>query len=171
MKRFLNGIYVWVIHCLHLILDLLPAFLRTLIWRPFLGKCGRGVLIDHRVYFKFPWLVELGDDVSVNRGAEFYPGLVEHARIRVGSNVRIAPNVRLHAAGHDPEHPDLIEMAADILIQDGAWLGAGCLVLPGVTIGNGAIVAAGAVVTVDVPAGSIVAGVPARIIRMRKVSE
>lgn len=167
-KRFVNGLYVWGIHWLHLLLDLLPAPLRGVLWRPFLGKCGRGVLIDHKVYFKYPWLIELGDDSSINRGVEFYPGMMQRARITVGSNVRIAPNVRLHAAGHDPDQPELTDSAADIVIGDHAWLGAAAVILPGVRIGKRAIVAAGAVVAGHVPDRAIVAGVPARIIRMRK---
>lgn len=166
-KRLLNGLFVWAIFWLHLLLDLFPAVLRTAVWRLLMARCGRGVLIDHRVFFKYPWLVEIGDDVSINRGAEFYPGLVAGARIRIGSNVRIAPNVRLHAAGHDPDHPELAETAGDIVVGDGAWLGAACLVLPGVNIGARAVVAAGAVVTTSVPDDAIVAGVPARVIRMR----
>jgi acetyltransferase-like isoleucine patch superfamily enzyme len=167
-KRLLNGVYVWGMHWFHLILDLLPAPLRSLLWRPLLGKCGRGVMIDHKVYFKYPWLVELADDISINRGVEFYPGMVEKARIRIGSGVRIAPNARLHAAAHDPDDPLLRESAADIVVGDHAWLGAAAIILPGVRIGEGAVVAAGAVVTADVPSGAIVAGVPARIVRMRQ---
>ena len=167
-KRLLNGLYIWAIHWLHLVLDLLPAPLRGFLWRPFLGKCGRGVMIDHKVYFKYPWLVELADDISINRGVEFYPGLMQKARICIGSGVRIAPNVRLHAAGHDPDDPLLRDVAADIFVGDHAWLGAASLILPGARIGARAVVAAGAVVTGDVPDGAIVAGVPARIVRMRQ---
>lgn len=167
-KRFVNGIYAWGIHWLHLLLDLLPAPLRSLVWRPLLGKCGRGVLIDHKVYFKYPWLIELGDDVSINRGVEFYPGVMQKARIIIGSGVRIAPNVRLHAAGHDPDHPGLIDSAADINIGDHVWLGAAAIILPGVKVGPHSIVGAGAVVTKDLPDHVIAGGIPARILRMRK---
>lgn len=167
-KRLLNGLYTWGIHLLHLVLDLLPAVLRGVLWGPLLGSCGKGLLVDHRVYFKYPWLVEIGDDVSINRGAEFYPGMVHRARIHIGSGVRIAPNVRLHAAGHDPDDPALSDTAAPITVGDGAWLGAASIILPGVTIGAGAIVAAGAVVNSDVAAYSVVGGVPAKFIRMRK---
>lgn len=166
-KRMKNGLYSWAMHGLHLLLELLPGPLRTLAWRPLLGACGRGVLIDHRVWFKYPWRVHLGDDVSINRGAEFYPGMMEKASIRVGNRVRIAPNVRLHAAGHDPDHPELTDSAADIVIGDDAWLGAGCLVLPGVCVGDRAVVAAGAVVSHDVEEDTVVGGVPAKPIRTR----
>lgn len=166
-KRMKNGLYSWAMHGLHLLLEPLPGPLRTLAWRALLGNCGRGVLIDHRVWFKFPWRVHLGDDVSINRGAEFYPGMMEKASIRVGNRVRIAPNVRLHAAGHDADHPELADSAADIVIGDDAWLGAGCIVLPGVRIGVRAVVAAGAVVSKHVDDDAVVGGVPAVLLRKR----
>jgi len=169
-KRLLNGLYIWFLHLLHLVTDLLPAPLRGLAWRPLLGACGHGVMIDHRVYFKYPWLIQLGNDVSINRGAEFYPGMVHRARIQVGDRVRIAPNVRLHAAGHDPRDSQLADRSATIVIEDDAWLGASAIILPGVRIGRGAVVAAGAVVNRDVPAYAIVGGVPARTLAQREVA-
>jgi acetyltransferase-like isoleucine patch superfamily enzyme len=168
MKRLANGAYVWLIHLLHLALDLLPGPVRTLAWRVFLGHCGRGVMIDHHVYFKYPWLVHIGDDVGINRGVEFYPGKTQRAEIHIGNRVRIAPNVRLHAAGHDPDHPDLADIAAPIDVADDAWIGAAAVILPGVHIGHGAVIAAGAVVSRNVDPLAIVAGVPARFVRSRK---
>jgi acetyltransferase-like isoleucine patch superfamily enzyme len=167
-KRLANGLYIWAIHLLHVFLDLLPAPLRGLFWRVLLGSCGRGVMIDHRVYFKYPWLVRLGSDVSINRGSEFYPGMMQRAQVQIGDRVRIAPNVRFHAAGHDPNDPHLGDAAATIIVEDDAWIGAAAIILPGVRVGSGAVVAAGSVVNRDVPANVIVGGVPARIIRQRE---
>ena len=167
VNRVRNGLYVWVIQIVHVVLDLLPSPLRAAVWRLLLGKCGRRLMIDHRVYFKYPWLIKIGDDVSINRGASFFPGMLCKAVISIGNGVRIAPNVGLYAAGHDADDPELKDIASPITVGDGAWLGAGCILLPGSRIGAGAVVAAGAVVHGEVPAGSIVAGVPARVIRMR----
>ena len=166
-SRLLNSLYIWLIQILHFVLDCLPGPLRSLMWRPFLAHCGHRVMIDHRVYFKYPWLMDVGDDVSINRGAEFYPGMLRKARIHIGNRVRIAPNARLHAAGHDPDDAHLADTAASIVIEDDVWIGACAIVLPGVRIGRGAVVAAGAVVSRDVAAGDIVAGVPARPVRNR----
>ena len=166
-KRWLNNAYVYAVHLLHLLLDIAPWFVRNGIWRLLLAECGRGVFFDHRVYIKFPWLVSIGSDVSINRGAEFYSGMREGSRIRIGSNVRIAPNVRFHAAGHDPDHPELADNGADIVVEDGAWIGAGALVLQGVRIGRGTVVAAGSVVTRDLPPNVIAGGIPARVLRAR----
>lgn len=167
-KRMLNHAYVYAIQLLHFALDLAPWFVRNAAWRMLLAECGPGVYFDHRVYVKFPRLLSMGHDVSVNRGAEFYCSLRDRSRIRIGSNVRIAPNVRFHAAGHDPDHPDFADTGADIVVEDDCWIGAGALVLQGVTIGRGSVVAAGSVVTRDVPPFSIAGGVPARTLRARR---
>lgn len=165
VKRQVNNAYTYAISLLHTLLDLMPWFVRNLVWRLLLKDCGKGVFFDNRVYVKFPWLTSFGDDVSINRGAEFYAGMAEGSRITIGSNVRIAPNARFHAAGHDPDDPDLRDVGADIVVGDGVWVGAGAIVLAGVTIGDGSVVAAGSVVTKDVPPGVIVGGVPAEVIR------
>jgi acetyltransferase-like isoleucine patch superfamily enzyme len=93
--------------------------------------------------------------------------------IRIGRGALIAPGVYMTDHNHDVrltseamfERPCLV---APIDIGDDVWIGAKAVILPGVSIGTGAIVAAGAVVNRDVPANAIVGGVPARLIRMRE---
>ena len=167
-KRSVNNAYVYALQLLHLLLDLSPWFVRNAVWRLLLRKCGRGVFFDHRVYVKFPWLVSIGDDVSINRGVEFYCGLKSASRIVIGSNVRLAPHVRLHAAGHDPDDADLADSGADIVIEDGVWIGTGAIVLQGAHVGRNAIIAAGSIVTGAIPPGTISGGIPARVIRFRQ---
>ena len=169
LKRLVNHAYVDLIQALHLVLGVCPWFVRNAAWRVLLEECGPGVFFDHRVYVKFPRLVSIGSDVSINRGVEFYAGLHGRNRIRIGSNVRIAPNVRFHAAGHDPDHPDYAESGGDIVVEDDCWIGAGALVLQGVRIGRGSVVAAGSVVNRDIPPHSVAGGVPAKVIRTRDV--
>lgn len=166
-KRFLNNVYTYFLNLLHFALDLSPWFIRNVVWKLLLKDCGTGVYFDNRVYVKFPWLVSIGSDVSVNRGVEFYPLLRGRKTVRIGSNVRIAPHVRFHAGGHDPDDTNLAEVGGDIVVGNGAWIGTGAVILPGVAIGENAIVAAGSVVSKDVAPDSVVGGVPARVLRMR----
>lgn len=163
-KRRLNQVYVDLVTWLHALLDLLPGFVRNALLRRILKRVGRHVYFDHKVFIKFPRLVEIGDRVSINRGVEFYSDFIDKHRIVIGSDVHIAPNVKFHAAGHDLENL-VRHVGADIVVGDGVWIGASSLILPGVTIGANSIVGAGSVVTSDVPPGKIAAGVPARVIR------
>jgi acetyltransferase-like isoleucine patch superfamily enzyme len=87
--------------------------------------------------------------------------------IVIGDDVMIGPNVQLVSSGHplDPATRRSQITVAPIRIGRGAWIAAGAIVLQGVTVGDDAVVAAGAVVTEDVPTRTLVAGVPARVVR------
>jgi acetyltransferase-like isoleucine patch superfamily enzyme len=87
--------------------------------------------------------------------------------IRIGRDVNISSNARLQTAKHLIDDPDFMDEYSPIAIGDRAWIAEAAIVLGGVTIGEGAVVAAGAVVTKDVKSFSVVGGVPAQLIRMR----
>lgn len=171
LKLLANHAYLYFLNLLHILLDLLPFFVRGLVWRLLLRRLGRGSYLDVRVYFKFPWLVEIGSHVSINRGVEFYPDFFGKHRIRIGDNVRIAPNVRFHAGGHETDDPRYRHTGADIDVESDTWIGADAIVLPGAHIGYGCVVGAGSVVTGSIPDGSIAAGVPAKVIRARILAD
>lgn len=88
--------------------------------------------------------------------------------IVIGNNVNISPEVMILTAYHNPDSEDFAGVEKSVIIEDYAWIATRALVLPGVKIGRGAIVAAGSVVTKDVPPNVIVGGNPARFIRERK---
>lgn len=129
-----------------------------------LKSCGKNVYIDFKVYIKYPWLVEIGNDTSVNRNVEFYPAFHGNKTIAVGSNVYIAPGVVFHASGHDVYNFETL-VGENIVVEDNVWIGANSVILPGVTIHSGSVVAAGSVITKDVPGFCLVGGVPAKAIR------
>jgi acetyltransferase-like isoleucine patch superfamily enzyme len=110
----------------------------------------------------------LGDDVSIGKSAIL--GCI--GGVTVGDEVMIAHGAKILSAGHRiPEGGGSMRFSGldvePIDIEDGAWVGAGAIVLPGVTVGRGAVIAAGAVVSRDVPPLTIVAGVPAVVIGER----
>ncbi len=107
--------------------------------------------------------IRVGRDVFINQGCT----LNDIGGITIGDEVLIGPNVSLISSGHpiDPRYRRSHITAAPIVIERGAWLCAGCTVLHGVTVGADSVVAAGAVVTRDVPPGVVVGGVPARVLR------
>lgn len=106
--------------------------------------------------------LRIGKDVFINSGVMF----TDLGGITLADNVLIGPNATIISVNHplDPQRRHEVEMKP-VLIDENAWLGANSTILPGVTVGKNAVVAAGAVVTKDVPANTVVAGVPAKIIK------
>jgi maltose O-acetyltransferase len=112
--------------------------------------------LRRRLYF--------GSHCWVNTGLRLELG----ARITICDHVVIGPEVMLVTSTHEyggPQHRAGRLTVAPIVLEPGAWLGARCTILPGVTVGRGAVVAAGAVVNRDVPPNTLVGGVPARVLR------
>lgn len=112
--------------------------------------------------------VTIGDNVFINRDAYIRP------QTTIGDNVRIGPFVRLITDTHEigPSHRRAGKARFDpIVVGTGTWIGASVTVLAGVTIGKGCVVAAGSIVTKDVPDDVMVAGVPARVIRSLPTDE
>ena len=129
-----------------------------------LGRKGTNCCIRSPFCCDYGYNIEVGDNFFANYNFVVLDG----AKVTIGNNVFIGPCVGLHTAGHplDSERRNQgIEYARPISIEDDVWIGAGVQVCPGVTIGRGAVVAAGAVVTKDVPARTVVAGVPAKIVK------
>jgi len=109
-----------------------------------------------------PAQLEFGDRVDVGE----FTHIRANGGVRIGSRVLIAANVTITSRQHPVELPRWgVTTDAPIVIEDDVWIGAGAIVLPGVTIGRGAVVAAGAVVTASVEPYTVVAGVPARAIK------
>ncbi|MCQ4636508.1 sugar O-acetyltransferase [Anaerovorax odorimutans] len=115
---------------------------------PFYTDCGKNITV--------------GKDVFINTGCRFQ----DQGGIRIGDGVLIGHNVVLATLNHDfaPENRKTMH-PAPIVIGKNVWIGANATVVPGVTIGDNAVVAAGAVVTKDVPENTIAGGVPAKVLR------
>ena len=94
-------------------------------------------------------------------------------KITIGNNVMLAPRVSIYAENHVFDHPEILLRdqgveKKEVIIEDDCWIAANSILLAGVTIGKGSVVAAGSVVTENVPPYSVVAGVPAKWIKSRK---
>jgi maltose O-acetyltransferase len=87
--------------------------------------------------------------------------------IEIGANVSISAEVHIITADHDVQHPACIGRVAKVVIEDYVFIGSRATILPGITVGKGAVVAACACVTKDVPPFSVVGGVPAKVFKAR----
>lgn len=129
--------------------------------------CGRDVFIRDRFNVFAPENLVIGDEVSINTGVT----ILAQGGVEIGRKAMIAPGVTIISVNHDYNLPlDQYRetfVYGKVTIGEGVWLAAGSIILAGVNIGEGAVVAAGSVVTKDVPPCSIVAGVPAAVIKKR----
>lgn len=138
--------------------------LKCAILRAFGAKIGRNVTVKPNVRIKYPWRLAVGDHVWI--GQESW--IDNLGDVRVGSHVCISQRAYLCCGGHDHRRRGFDLQVGDITLEDGSWVGAGALVLGGVTLGANAIAAGGSVVTQDVPAAKVVGGVPARVLADRQ---
>lgn len=141
--------------------------LRSFYYRRILGVCiGRDTHLSMRLFltgYHNRCRLTIGDNCVINR--EVY--LDGRTGVRIGSNVNISFQVCLLSLHHDHNDPYFASIGGEVVIDDHVWIGARAVILPGVTVGEGAVIAAGAVVTRSVPPYTVVGGVPAKLIGQR----
>jgi len=148
-----------------------PGKLRALPLRIFAKSIGRDVRIENNCTFINPKNISIGNHVFINRNVEIDANC---GTVDIGNNVLIGSFTSLHTANHKFEKTDIpiikqgLETNTRIVVEDDVWIGGRVYLLPNITIGTGSVVAAGAVVTKDVPPYTIVGGVPAKVIGKRK---
>ena len=130
-------------------------------------EIGKGSTIHIKATFYQPDNIKIGKDTIIGDNA-FLDG---RAELEIGDHVDIASYVMIYNSEHDLEDEDFRAKEESVRIGDYCFIGPRVVILPGVNIGKGAVVAAGAVVTKDVPAKTIVGGVPAREIGERNIEK
>ncbi len=172
-----NGLKAVLLHMLEIyigaILRIFPGpeglFLRNIFYGMILKSCGGNLLIYPSVYMIFSRKISVGKRFAVNVGSY----LDGRGGITAGDNVLIGPNCILVSCEHGYSRTDIPMSQQDIkyapiTIGNDVWIGGNCVIKSGVTISEGSIIAAGAVVTKDVPAYCIFGGVPGQVIAYRK---
>ena len=142
-------------------LGLRPDDRRQLL-REGLGEVGENVNVRPPFYVDYGHNIRLGDGVFLNFGCI----VLDVTEVIIGAGTQVGPGVQILTADHprDPEQRRAgVEFGRSIRIGANVWIGGGALILPGVSIGDDAIIGAGAVVTRDVPPGATAAGNPARL--------
>ena len=161
-------------------LSLLPAYLWDRMWAPVYKRCmkhcGKGVYLRPMSSdIKGLWNLSIGDGTSIPKGSTIY---CTGAPCTIGKKVLFGPKPTIITGDHRTDIRDkyiiditeeekLPENDLPVVIGDGCWIGANVTILKGVTIGEGSVVAAGAVVTKSCEPYSILAGIPAKVLRKR----
>ena len=134
--------------------------------REMFAECGENVYIQRPLYANWGGShVHMGSNIYAN----FNLTLVDDGHIYIGDWVKFGPNVTIVTAGH-PVLPELrkeptLQFNKDVHIEECVWIGAGVIVLPGVTIGRNSVIGAGSVVTKDIPENVVAVGNPCRVMR------
>jgi maltose O-acetyltransferase len=134
-------------------------------------RCGNNVNIKKGAFIGSGKNIEIGDNSDIGVNA-YIAGVSDLGELVIGNNVMMAPRVVILTLGHKYDRIDIPMnrqgyFGSRVTLEDDVWIGYGAIIMPGVRVGKGAVVGAGAVVTKDVPPFAIVGGVPARVIRMR----
>ncbi len=141
--------------------------IRRIICHPIFDKCGDNVNIESGARFAN------GGGISIGSGSGLGVNCSVHGPLRIGDNVMMGPDVTILTHTHNIERTD-IPMGrqgmreAEVIIGNDVWIGMRVIIMPGVKVGDGAVIGAGAVVTKDIPAFTVVGGVPAKVIKYRK---
>ena len=138
--------------------------IRRIYLRGWLGRMGEGTGVQMGCRFLNGRKVHLGKRNVINFGCLF-DGRKFH--IRTGNDVSIGPEASILTLGHDPQSTEFADRGGDVVIGDKVWIGYRALILPGVSIGDGAVVGAGSIVSKDVAPYTIVVGNPAKKIGER----
>lgn len=150
---------------LHLVGSIPSHTLRRLFYRCAGVKIGKGSTLHTGINFYDPKNIEIGEDSIVGERSV----LDGRGKLMIGSHVDIASEVMIYNSQHDINDENFNAITDEVVIEDYVFIGPRSIILPGVHVGRGAIVAAAAVVTRDVPPYAVVAGVPAKIIGERKL--
>ena len=118
-------------------------------------------------------IFQLGGGIFIDSGSGLGVNCRVHGPLHIGKNVMMGPDVTILTHTHNIERTDIPMgqqgmRVAEVVIGNDVWIGMRVIIMPGVKVGDGAVIGAGAVVTKDVPAFTVVGGVPAKIIKYRK---
>lgn len=167
LNRFLSVFVEIQVYILRFIGYVPFWFIRYIFYRACGVQIGKDSIINLGAIFYYPARVSIGEGSIIGDNII----LDGRADLIIGNHVDIASQVMIYNSEHDIHDEDFIATSAPVVIKDYVFIGPRAIILPGVTIGTGAVVAAGAVVTKDVPDYAIVGGVPAKVMGDRRVKD
>lgn len=158
--------YFWVENIFFKFINLLPPPIRKLLLKQVLGSLGKNTFIGENCYFRYPWKVMIGKNVSIGPFAQIYPSFkVPNKKIIIEDNVAIGPGLFIFGAGHPVDNPLELDIAASVKIKENTYIGGNVTIRYGVTIGKNCIIGMGSIVVSDIPDDTLATGVPAKAIK------
>lgn len=141
--------------------------IRSAVGKCLFDKCGTNINIEKKANFGTGRHIEIGNNSGIGVNAQI------RGPLKIGNDVMMGPNVVILTNSHKYNRIDIPinqqeNFVKGVSIGNDVWIGERVIILPGVNIGNGVIIGAGAVVTKDIPDYAIIGGVPAKIIKLRK---
>lgn len=165
---FLRRVLWYLVNVLVFANPLFPFYgPKRLFLRLFGAQIGHGVIIKPRVIIKHPWRLTIGENSWIGEGV-WIDNLVE---VVIGCNTCISQGAYLLTGNHDYKSTAFTLITKPIKIEDGAWIGAGGIVCPGINVGRNAVLTVGSVLTRDAEANSIYTGNPAQQVKIRIIKE
>lgn len=132
--------------------------------REIFGSAGKNIIVHSNLNVDYGKNIHVGDNFLSNYNLT----ILDIAPVNIGNNVWIGPNTDIYTVNHPltaKGRQQRLGIGKSVTIGNDVWIGGHCTICPGITIGNGVVVAAGAVVTKDIPDNVLVGGVPAKIIK------
>lgn len=139
----------------------IPLHVIRKLWVAIFIKSGYDNCFERHIRFHTPWRIKIGNDCVINQNVM----LDGRKEIEIGNHVDIGEFVTIWSLQHDPDSDDHKVCGGKVVIEDNVWIAPRAVILPGVTIGKGAVIATCSVVTKDVSPMTLVGGVPAKEIR------
>ena len=144
-----------------------PYGLKSRVLRAFGAQIGKNVVIKPGIHVKYPWHLTVGDNAWLGERA----WIDNFVRVAIGANACVSQGAYLCTGNHDWADPGMGLVVKPIIIAEGAWVGAFARIAPGVTVGEGAIVALGAVLLKDAEPRGVYVGNPAQKVRERTIRD
>lgn len=157
---------VWIIVSAFLIESWLPGSgHRRVVLRLFGARISRGVKLKPGLQIKFPWRLEIGEDSWIGQDV----WIDNLATVKIGANTCLSQGAYVCTGSHDWQSSTFDLIVKPVTISDCAWIAAKAVIAPGVTVGSGSILAIGSVATSDMEPWSVYQGVPAKLIKQRRI--
>ena len=139
-------------------------WIRNFLAKKFLKKCGDNIRVKYNS--------DVSPDVSIGNNSELGQRSLIHAGVEIGNNVIMGPDVKIYTRNHIADRLEIpIQIQGKSFkktkIENDVWIGANVVILPGITVGSHSILAAGSIVTKDVPKFAVIGGNPAKVIKFR----